>query len=67
MSPLSGERAGDDRAGDDRAGDVVAAVDIGTNSVRLLAARPTADGGMQPLDRQLRITRLGAGTEPKIG
>lgn len=68
MSPLSGERAGDDRAGDDRAGDdragdVVAAVDIGTNSVRLLAARPTADGGMQPLDRQLRITRLGAGVD----
>ncbi|WP_108667973.1 Ppx/GppA phosphatase family protein [Euzebya rosea] len=47
----------------DGSGEVVAAVDIGTNSVRLLVARPSRDGGLRTLDRQLRITRLGAGVD----
>lgn len=40
-------------------GPVVAAVDIGTNSTRLLVS----DGGRRDLARLLRVTRLGAGVE----
>jgi exopolyphosphatase/guanosine-5'-triphosphate,3'-diphosphate pyrophosphatase len=41
----------------------VAAVDIGTNSVRLLVGEPDAStpAGFRPLDRRMRITRLGQG------
>lgn len=40
----------------------VAAVDVGTNSVRLLVAEPL-DGGLNTLDRRMTITRLGAGVD----
>ena len=41
----------------------VAAVDIGTNSVRLLVGAVTTTGGIEVLDRQMRITRLGQGVD----
>lgn len=37
----------------------VAAVDAGTNSVRLLVAEPDADGGLVQLERLMTVTRLG--------
>jgi exopolyphosphatase/guanosine-5'-triphosphate,3'-diphosphate pyrophosphatase len=43
---------------------LVAAVDIGTNSVRLLVADlDAADGPMKTIDRRMRITRLGQGVD----
>ena len=40
----------------------VAAIDIGTNSVRLLVAEPSDDGtGFRAVERLMRITRLGQG------
>jgi exopolyphosphatase/guanosine-5'-triphosphate,3'-diphosphate pyrophosphatase len=36
-----------------------AAVDVGTNSVRLLVAEPDADGGLVQLERLMTVTRLG--------
>src|SRR3954470_19893794 len=40
----------------------VAAIDIGTNSVRVLVAEPSPDGTtFRPLERLMRITRLGQG------
>ncbi|HEX9467333.1 MAG TPA: Ppx/GppA phosphatase family protein [Acidimicrobiia bacterium] len=44
----------------------LAAVDIGTNSVRLLVADADDDGAnakLHPLDRRMRITRLGQGVD----
>src|SRR5450755_2529511 len=44
----------------------VAAVDIGTNSTRLLVADIEGEGAdalLQPVERQMRITRLGAGVD----
>ena len=41
----------------------VAAIDIGTNSVRLLVAERNPDGALVTLDRQMRITRLGHGVD----
>jgi exopolyphosphatase/guanosine-5'-triphosphate,3'-diphosphate pyrophosphatase len=38
----------------------VAAIDVGTNSTRLLVAEETG-GGFRPLDRRMTITRLGEG------
>ena len=43
----------------------VAAVDVGTNSVRLLVGEPDHDGGLRILDRQMTITRLGAGVDAR--
>lgn len=43
--------------------DLFAAVDCGTNSVRLLVCRREADGGLLELDRRLHITRLGQGVD----
>jgi exopolyphosphatase/guanosine-5'-triphosphate,3'-diphosphate pyrophosphatase len=40
----------------------VAAIDVGTNSTRLLVAEAQADG-FRPLDRRLTITRLGEGVD----
>ena len=41
----------------------VAAVDCGTNSIRLLVADLDADGGESELDRRMRIVRLGQGVD----
>jgi len=40
----------------------VAAIDVGTNSVRLLVA-DGAPGGLTPVERHMRITRLGLGVD----
>ncbi|MFT4294040.1 MAG: Ppx/GppA phosphatase family protein [Micropruina sp.] len=41
----------------------VAAIDCGTNSVRLLVAEPASGGGLVDLDRRLILTRLGQGVD----
>ena len=41
----------------------VAAIDCGTNSIRLLIAEPTSSGGLRELDRRLEIVRLGQGVD----
>jgi exopolyphosphatase / guanosine-5'-triphosphate,3'-diphosphate pyrophosphatase len=44
----------------------VGAIDIGTNTVRLLVADVDGDGenaALEPLDRRMRITRLGQGVD----
>jgi exopolyphosphatase/guanosine-5'-triphosphate,3'-diphosphate pyrophosphatase len=41
----------------------VAVVDIGSNSVRLLIADKSDDGGITELDRQANVTRLGQGVD----
>lgn len=41
----------------------VAAIDCGTNSVRLLVAERGADGSLTDLDRRLILTRLGQGVD----
>ncbi|HEX2016225.1 MAG TPA: Ppx/GppA phosphatase family protein [Solirubrobacteraceae bacterium] len=40
---------------------IVAVVDIGTNSTRLLIAEVSPDGAVQELDRRSEVTRLGQG------
>jgi exopolyphosphatase/guanosine-5'-triphosphate,3'-diphosphate pyrophosphatase len=47
----------------DRAHTRVAAVDCGTNSLRLLVAEQDGDGGLVDLDRRLEIVRLGQGID----
>jgi exopolyphosphatase / guanosine-5'-triphosphate,3'-diphosphate pyrophosphatase len=42
---------------------VVAAIDCGTNSTRLLVGRPRPDGGLETIERLMTITRLGAGVD----
>jgi exopolyphosphatase/guanosine-5'-triphosphate,3'-diphosphate pyrophosphatase len=42
----------------------VAAIDVGTNSTRLLVAEETG-GGFRPLDRRMVITRLGEGVDAR--
>jgi len=42
---------------------VVAAFDIGSNSIKMTVARRTADGTIQEITSQARTTRLGAGIE----
>ena len=41
----------------------VAAVDVGTNSVRLLVARREPGGRLEPVERLMTITRLGSGVD----
>ncbi|MPZ72282.1 MAG: exopolyphosphatase, partial [Nitriliruptorales bacterium] len=41
----------------------VAAVDVGTNSVRLLVADAGEGAGLLPVERHMTITRLGAGVD----
>ena len=41
----------------------VAAVDVGTNSVRLLVARSGDNGALDPVERLMTITRLGTGVD----
>lgn len=43
--------------------EVVAAIDCGTNSTRLLVGRANSDGGIEVLERLMTITRLGAGVD----
>jgi len=43
--------------------DRVAAIDIGTNSTRLLVAERGADGALVTVERLMRITRLGQGVD----
>ncbi|MBW3549029.1 MAG: Ppx/GppA family phosphatase [Actinobacteria bacterium] len=42
---------------------LVAAVDCGTNSTRLLVARPAGDGRLETVERLATITRLGVGVD----
>lgn len=44
-----------------RAGPVLAAVDVGTNSIRLIVAEALQEGGYRLLDDEKAITRLGEG------
>ncbi len=49
--------------------EAVAVIDIGSNSIKLLVARRTADGGVAPLAVQSLDARIGAGisaTEPRL-
>ena len=41
----------------------VAAIDCGTNSIRLLIAKPLPGGGLEDLDRRTEIVRLGQGVD----
>jgi exopolyphosphatase/guanosine-5'-triphosphate,3'-diphosphate pyrophosphatase len=41
----------------------VAAVDCGTNSIRLLVAEPDGAGGLRDVDRRMLIVRLGEGVD----
>jgi exopolyphosphatase/guanosine-5'-triphosphate,3'-diphosphate pyrophosphatase len=41
----------------------VAAIDCGTNSIRLLIAEPTDDGALIDLDRLMTVVRLGEGVD----
>ena len=41
----------------------VAAIDCGTNSVRLLIAEPDGSGGLKDLERRLEVVRLGQGVD----
>ena len=41
----------------------VAAIDCGTNSIRLLIAEPDGSGGLNDLKRRLEIVRLGQGVD----
>ena len=42
---------------------VVAAVDCGTNSIRLLVAKPATDGPLVDVHREMRVVRLGQGVD----
>jgi exopolyphosphatase / guanosine-5'-triphosphate,3'-diphosphate pyrophosphatase len=46
-----------------KAGERVAAIDCGTNSIRLLVAEPDGKGGLRDLDRRMLIVRLGQGVD----
>jgi len=41
----------------------VAAIDCGTNSIRLLIAEPDGSGGLNDLERRLEVVRLGQGVD----
>lgn len=41
----------------------VAAIDCGTNSIRLLVAEPDGSGGLKDLERRLEVVRLGQGVD----
>jgi len=45
------------------AGERVAAIDCGTNSIRLLVAEPDGAGGLREVDRRMLIVRLGQGVD----
>src|SRR5437588_1426438 len=41
----------------------IAAIDLGTNSIRLIVAEPAPDGGLAELARDMVITRIGRGVD----
>jgi len=41
----------------------VAAIDCGTNSIRMLIAEPDGSGGLKDLERRLEVVRLGQGVD----
>jgi exopolyphosphatase/guanosine-5'-triphosphate,3'-diphosphate pyrophosphatase len=45
------------------AGTPVAAIDCGTNSIRLLIARGDGSGGLEDLERRMEVVRLGYGVD----
>jgi exopolyphosphatase/guanosine-5'-triphosphate,3'-diphosphate pyrophosphatase len=45
----------------------VAAIDCGTNSIRLLIAEPDGAGGLKDLERRLEVVRLGQGVDATGG
>ncbi len=47
--------------------DLVASIDLGTNSTRLLVAEVASGGTLVSRDRQMRITRLGQGVDRNKG
>ena len=49
--------------GRDVAGSRLAAIDVGTNSIRLIVADTEADGAYRILDEEKEVTRLGEGLE----
>jgi exopolyphosphatase/guanosine-5'-triphosphate,3'-diphosphate pyrophosphatase len=66
LTAAPGSEPSDHRAAVDEPVDarrVVAAVDCGTNSTRLLVAERNADGSVRTLERLMRITRLGRGVD----
>jgi len=46
--------------------DVLAAIDIGTNSVHMVVARVTGSGRFEVLTRQKEMVRLGSGDNPRM-
>jgi exopolyphosphatase/guanosine-5'-triphosphate,3'-diphosphate pyrophosphatase len=46
--------------------DVLAAIDIGTNSVHMVVARVTGSGRFEVLTRQKELVRLGSGDNPRM-
>jgi exopolyphosphatase / guanosine-5'-triphosphate,3'-diphosphate pyrophosphatase len=66
MSASGKRHIGDDAEGPDGTvdpGGRVAAIDCGTNSIRLLVAEPDGAGGLRDVDRRLLIVRLGQGVD----
>ena len=59
VAAVDGARAESPGVDDDGAGPVVAAIDCGTNSTRLLVARRAGDGALESLERLMTVTRLG--------
>ena len=45
--------------------DVLAAIDIGTNSVHMVVARVTGSGRFEVLTREKEMVRLGSGADPR--
>src|ERR687883_803416 len=50
------------RPGGRRMSDVIAAIDVGTNSIHLVVARATGDNRFEVLDREKEMVRLGSGS-----
>src|SRR3954447_26140540 len=46
----------------DRPDEPLAAIDIGTNSIHLVVARPTGNNRFEVIDREKEVVRLGSGS-----